>query len=104
MVSLWFIRGHVVICGLGEKGHLLAEGFRDRAQDTSDWNVCVKCMTKFRPVPSRTPPPPPTPTPARDHATLETALPGHWVTESGITNFSIGLGIAQKWLYVDGKQ
>jgi hypothetical protein len=30
MVKLWFIRDHVVICGLGEKGHLLADGFRDR--------------------------------------------------------------------------
>jgi hypothetical protein len=30
MVRLWFIRGHVVICGLGEKGYLLARGFRER--------------------------------------------------------------------------
>jgi hypothetical protein len=31
MVKLWFIRGHVVICGLGEKGHLLAQDFLDRS-------------------------------------------------------------------------
>jgi alpha-glucoside transport system substrate-binding protein len=42
------------------------------------------------PVPTNTPLPPPTP--ARDFSTLETALLGHWVTESGVTNFYIGPG------------
>ena len=30
MIRLWFMRGHVIICGLGAKGHLLAQSFRDR--------------------------------------------------------------------------
>jgi voltage-gated potassium channel Kch len=29
-ISLWFIRDHVVICGLGQKGFLLASRFRDQ--------------------------------------------------------------------------
>jgi hypothetical protein len=49
-------------------------------------------MAKPSPVPTRTPLPPATPTPARDLSTLETALLGHWVTESGITNFYTGPG------------
>jgi hypothetical protein len=43
-------------------------------------------------VPTNTPLPPPTPIPARDLSTLEKALVGHWVTESGVTDFYIGPG------------
>jgi hypothetical protein len=50
----------------------------------------AKPTAKPTPVPTATPLPPPTPT--RDFSTLETALLGHWVTESGITNFYIGPG------------
>ena len=31
-IKLWFIRDHVVICGLGRKGFLLANNFRDRGE------------------------------------------------------------------------
>jgi len=46
--------------------------------------------TKPSPVPTQ--PPAPTATPARDLSTLETALLGHWVTESRVTDFYIGPG------------
>jgi alpha-glucoside transport system substrate-binding protein len=52
----------------------------------------AKPTAKPTPVPTNTSPPPPTATPARDLSTLETALLGHWVTESGVTHFYIGPG------------